>query len=121
MNHPARPSPTDGADYLIEAPFVHIDGTLAGHLATTAINRTHAIHLRRISAPSARSNVPPEHLIEAEQVMVDEPRRFACFEVGGRPADDWLLSQRQIDWLTGAVLLMAVGWVGGVISAVMVL
>lgn len=61
---------------------------------------------------------PVAALTRAEAETTLPPvRQFRCEEAGS-PA--WLRKQR-LDWLAGVVLLLAVGWLGGVISAVMVL
>ena len=90
---------------------------IAGHEAT------HAARTAEYQRIFARSNVPPSQLTEAEIETILPPRRFACYEVGGRPADDMpmLLTKRGVFTAGGVVLLLAVGWLGGVISAVMVL
>ena len=67
-------------------------------------------------APSNTPVVLPDHSPDAGN-MVPPVRQFRCNEIGG-PA--WL-RKRRLDMLSGVVLLLAVGWLGGVISAVMVL
>lgn len=128
VRFPARPLATDGDDMLLHIPIRSSQADAAAaarleHEATHAKRRAEYEAMFNLPMPYARSNVPPSQLTEAEQVTVTPPRQFARYELGGRPADDMpaLLTKRGVFTAGGVVLILAAGWLGGVISTVMVL